>query len=191
MRPPGFALVLLSIALPCFANDFRMARFDARRVFNEYNHTKEFQQAVDKKRSARATGREASEIEQRRKLKERLVELSAKVKQAGVGTPERERLEQAEKIALLELQIAEIRRELEERQRADAADEELRRNRAKVIDEIRLEASLLAAERGYALVVPDYAASELNVIITTAKSDDITEPLIERLNRKYQEALRK
>jgi Skp family chaperone for outer membrane proteins len=180
-----FALVvgLIVAASSAFGDDVRIARFDAKRVFEQYQHTKE----VSAKRHPMGPGSATPEIEERIKLKERLANLSERVKQAAEGTGERERSEQAEKIAGLELQLAELRWALENRQRADAASEELRRNRAKLVKEIWSETKSLASERGYALVVPDDLSSEglLNVI-TSAKCDDITDELIVRLNQKYQ-----
>lgn len=188
MRFFAFAVGLMLAASSAFGDDVRIARFDAKRVFEQYQHTKELQDAVSAKRHPMGPGSATPAIEQQLELKERLADLSGKVKRAVEGTPERERLEQAEKIAALELQLAELRRALENRQRADAASEELRRNRAKVIEEIWSEAKLLASEKAYALTVPDNLSADgfLNVIITSAKSDDISDELLARLNQKYQ-----
>ena len=46
-------LVFLASLLPASADELRIARFDAQRVFEQYQHTKDIQKDVDMKRSVR------------------------------------------------------------------------------------------------------------------------------------------
>ena len=71
------------------------------------------------------------------------------------------------------------------------SQKEMSRVRAKIIQEICAEARVLVSEEGYSLIVAENSDSDAfpNVILG-AKSDDVTEKLLMRLNDRYRAQMR-
>src|SRR4051794_14705261 len=105
------ALIFLSAVSIISANgdELRIARFDAKRVFDQYQHTKDLEKEISAKRHTRLSEPESERLENHLKLKSRVDDFTARIRGATAGTPERERLEQQLQIATLELQLDELR----------------------------------------------------------------------------------
>jgi Skp family chaperone for outer membrane proteins len=169
------------------ADELRIARFDAARVFDQYQHTKEVGLEISAKRQPNGPGSYSPELDELAKRERRLAEVTEKVKRTAAGSPERERLEQEERIASIERRIAEIKLEAVHGQRFEESSEKTQIARSKILEEIEAEARSLATERGYALIVPEnWAAQGFVGAIVNPKWDDVTEVLLERLNQKYK-----
>ena len=176
-----------ALALSASADELRIARFDVQRVFDEYQHTKDLKTATLSKINVGGPGSYTPSVERRDKLKTRMDTLTEKLKTATVGTPERERLELQLQLATLETQLDELRRTLESTQRERTQVDESWRQRAQVLGEIFSAASRLCTERGYQVLAPANLPSDGSVLsfVVTGTSDDLTEPLLARLNQEY------
>jgi hypothetical protein len=175
------------LALSVSADEFRIARFDLQRVFDEYQHTKDLKTAVLSKIHVGGPGSYTPSMERHDKLKAAADALTEKFKAATAGTPERERLELQLQIANLELQLHELRRTFESTQRERTQVDETFRQRAQLLGEIFSVASRLCTERGYQVLAPDNIPSDGSVLsfVVSDRGDDLTEPLLARLNREY------
>jgi hypothetical protein len=175
------------LALSVSADELRIARFDVQRVFDEYQHTKDLKAATLSKINVGGPGSYTPSMERRDKLKASVDTLTERLKAATAGTPEQERLELQLQIATLELQLDELRRTLESTQRERTQVDDAWRQRAQLLGEIFSAASRLCTERGYQVLAPDNLPSDGSVLsfVVTGTSDDLTEPLLARLNQEY------
>jgi hypothetical protein len=187
MRLVILALGLILIAGISSAEDQRMARYDCNRVYTKYLRTEELSVVVSYMRNTGGPGSTTPGVEQLIARQQQFDDIVVKVKQAIEGTPERERLENAQKIAALELQLAQIHRADELHERAVALSADFRRKQANIIQDIAAEAKLLASEKSYILVVPDnLPPDDFHTVINGASLEDVTDELISRLNAKYR-----
>jgi Skp family chaperone for outer membrane proteins len=188
-----FALLFsLTLAVsPAFGGDFRMARFDAKRVFEQYQHTKDVQEAVSARRNVTGPHSETPDIEERVKLDDQLACISDKIKRTAPGSPEYERLALEQRIAALQVHVAALNKTLADWYRGQDSQKEMSHVRAKIIQEICAEVRVLASAEGYSLIVAENSDSDAfpNVILD-AKSDDVTEKLLKRLNDRYRTEMR-
>jgi Skp family chaperone for outer membrane proteins len=181
-------LLSLIAAVTAQADEPVVARFDAKRVFEQYQHTKDIELANSAKRHPMGPGSYTPSMERHDVIKRRFSVATEKLKQANPGSPEHQRGELELRIVSLELELDELRASLENANRAQASAEEHLRHRAMIINEIWAEAGLLGRERGYSVVLPEGLPTDgilLNVIINNIKADDITQTLLTRLNQRY------
>lgn len=183
------ALIFLSAVsvISARAEELRIARFDAQRVFDQYQHTTDLEKEISVKRNTRLSGPESERLEARLKLKDRVDDFTAKLREATAGTPERERLAQQLQIATLEQQIDGLARAIEGLRREQTLKAESQSQRAGIIREIWAEAAVFATENRYSLVIPDGLGADgpFVSIVVTGKFDDITDSLLTRLNKRY------
>ena len=179
---------LLALLLPAGADELPIARFDAQRVFDQYQHTKDIQRKIDEKRSVGGPGSYTPSIDRRDKLKTRSDKLTEALKTAPAGSPERERIELQLQMAALELELDEVRAAVAGAHRDRSLQDESMRQHAELVGEIRSAALRLGKERGYRLVVPDNLPSGLGLylpILVSGAGEDLTEALLARLNEEY------
>jgi hypothetical protein len=181
-----FAL-LIPLVSPAFADDLRIARFDAKRVFENYQHTKEAELKVSTWRLPMGPGSVNATSDAVMTAREKVFEVANKTMHASAGTPEREKLEVEKRIAELELEVAELRSGMHGLAQLTEHTDETLRDRAAIIKEIWAEAKLLATEHHYSLLVADGLEAEVsNVFVPAAsKLEDVTEELLQRINNKY------
>jgi Skp family chaperone for outer membrane proteins len=176
----------LALLLPASADELHIARFDAQRVFDQYQHTKDIQRKIDEKRNVGGPGSFTPSMERRDKLKTRSDKLTEALKMAQAGSPERERIDLQLQITALELELDELRAAIEGAKRDRGLQDESMRQHAELVGEIRSAALRLSKERGYRLLVPDNLPSGLYLpILVSGAGDDLTEALLTRLNEEY------
>jgi len=178
-------LWLVSAVQVASADELRIARFDAQRVFQECQQSKEIEAAKDNQRGDRAP--ETPAATRWFKLKDQVVALTEQVKRAREDAPERERLELQLKLATLTLEVEQLHRqfELEELEKKQAA--ERLRERSEILGAIWGAASRLGAERNYRIVVPDRLPSDglFFTIPVSGATDDLTDAILARVNEEY------
>jgi len=185
-------IAFLALLVSASAEELRIARFDVKRVFDQYQHTRDLEAMISDKRHSRLPSDSLpSDIDEIKKryyaAKERLDEARAANGRVQAGTPERERSDLQLQFATVEFQYLELKLTLEGMKRAQTLLDESQRQRAELLQEIWAGAMTLGNERGYRILVPDNLPSGgliLNVVVTGA-TDDLTEPLVSWLNERY------
>jgi hypothetical protein len=181
------AIVAFALLVSVRAEDLRIAKFDIQRVFDQYERTKELDREARSKISVSGPRSYTPAMERRDTLKKRLENIKEKMKSIDLGTPAWDQIESQWRIATLDLEIDDLRATLEQMQREKTMGAEGGQQRAGILDEIYAAAALLGAERGYRLTIPVNAPNSgpfLNIIVT-GPADDLTEPLLARLNEQY------
>jgi hypothetical protein len=179
------ALFACSVA----ADELQIARFDAARFFDQYQHTKDLRAAADRKRNVTGpqTDEQLRQSEKLGKLRTRNEEALAGIARAPEGSPESEQLEMKGRIAALELKIEELALNLEGQRQERNGTKEVELQRTTITGEIWAEAKVIASEKGYSVVIADGLSSDgifVNVTVI-AKIEDITDLLLARLNQRY------
>ena len=176
----------LALLLPANADELRIGRFDALRVYNQYQHTKDIQREIDGKISVGGPGSFTPDIERRAKLKTRSDKLTEALKTTPAGSPERERIDLQLQMTTLELELEELRAAFKGVQRDRSLQDERMRQVSELLGEIQSAALRLSKERGYHVLVPENLPSgSYPSIIVAGASDDVTEALLARLNDEY------
>ncbi len=179
--------VLFLVIASAEADEFRIARFDAQRVFDEYQHTKDLRSAIAGKINVDGPATDTPELGRQLKLEARVAELTSKTKAVPANSQERDRLELQLQLATLETQIDDLRRALESIRREQAQKESVQQQRRQLLEEISSAGSRICADRGYQALVPYRVPIEgpFPSIVVSSTGDDLTEALLERLNREY------
>jgi hypothetical protein len=131
------------------------------------------------------------EIEERHAAaKKRVAEAQAENQRSPAGTPQREKTEAQLQLATLAAQNIEIEISLGRIEREHAQQEETKRVRMDLLQEIWTAAATLGKKRGYRMVVPDNLRAGTpypSVVIFGSADDldDLTNPLLTRLNEEY------
>jgi hypothetical protein len=180
-------IIALGLALTANADELRMARFDVKRVFDEYQHTKDLMRVALGKTNFGGPHSITPSMDRSDRIKERHDKLLDLFRASAAGSSERERLDLQLQISSLERQLDEVRRTLEETQRERTSQDEAMKQRSDILTEIWSAAARLGAERGYLLLIPDYLPTlgPFPILVAPGASDDLTEQLLTRLNEEY------
>jgi hypothetical protein len=172
---------------PAAASELKIGTFDALRVFNEYDHTKELN--VKSTTAMFQMGPASAQIETSRysQLKASIDALSNQLERSSKGQ-DTSRLENELKIAKLELTVEELRMTLSSKQTIDTSINDAQVMRGTLINEIWKEARILAKEQGYALLIPQQAPPNFSCVVSGGSFPDVTNDLIAQLNRKFRQA---
>jgi hypothetical protein len=179
-------MIALCIASPITvtADEMRTARFDARRVFGQYQHTKDAS-AQHSKQDGPVYPVIEKLIDKGKTQKARVEELTASVNAAAGET--RERLQLQLDVATLAVENSDLRLRLESMRIEQGLKEKAQNQRGMIIGEIWSAAARLATERGFFIVVPEGLPADgpfLSVVVTS-KAEDVTEALLSNLNKEY------
>lgn len=176
-------LFFIASFLPTRADELRIARFDAKRVFDQYQRTKD-ESARPSKRDDPPTELDQT-LERHKTQKKRVEELQASV--AAAAADARDHLQLQLAVAILRAQNTELEAKLLRLRREQELKDKALSVRADILKEIWQAASHLAPERHYQLVVPrDLSGDRLFVsAITSEHADDLTELILARLNEQY------
>jgi Skp family chaperone for outer membrane proteins len=176
-------LLFLASLLSTRADELRIARFDAKRVFEQYQRTKD-ESAQRSKYDDPPTEADQA-VERYNTQKKRVKELQASV--AAAAADARERLQSQLDGVILAAQNTELLIRLLRLQSEQELREKALSVRAQILKEIWQAASYFATERHYQFVVrSDLAGDGLFVsVITTERADDLTDAILIRLNEQY------
>jgi Skp family chaperone for outer membrane proteins len=180
MNPIASIFVCLALIAYSRADEPRIARFDVVRVFEQYQHTKDINAAISDKRHSRLP----SDVNAVRECYEAA---KKRVEDARAANDHTERAELQLRNATLNAQNLELQITVERLKRDKSLQDEASRQRAEILREIWAAARDLGNERGCHLLVLENLPSDLLhfTIVVTGATDDLTEPLLARLNAQY------
>ena len=183
MKRTFFILLSVASLLSARADELRIARFDAKRVFDQYQHTKD--ESAQHSKHDEPPSKLDESLDRYKTQKQRIEELQSSVTAASGDT--RERLQLQLETAILRAQNTELQIELQNLRREQELKDKALSKRAQILKEIWATASHFGTERHYHLIVPnDLTADGLFIsVITSEHADDITEELLTRLNEQY------
>jgi Skp family chaperone for outer membrane proteins len=175
----------LAVVLPVDAEDMRIARFDLNRVWDSYQRVKDVVGPVMGKRINVGGPTYTASVEHRKELKSRLDEITDKLKKSPAEGPERKELELQARIAALEFQVDELQRKTQKFEEGQNAQAEFEPQRVEILREIRSMAVSLGEARGYRVIIADNFPSMFPPVIASGPTDDLTEEIVDGLNKKY------
>ncbi len=161
----------------------RVASVDLRKVFDNYWKTKQADAAL-KDRAAELDKEYKALREDYEKLKQEYQKLRADAEDQAVAAEERERRRQAAEAKLKTIKESEDAILAFERRARATLDEQQRRMRDGIIDEIRNVITARAKSAGYSLVI-DTSAQTPNltpIVLYYSPEQDITTAVLEQLN---------
>lgn len=176
-------LLFLASLLSTRADELRIARFDAKRVFDEYQRTKDESTQYSKHDDPPTELDKA--LERYKTQKKRIDDLQASV--AAAAADAREHLQSQLDVAILTGQNTELEITLHRLRREQELKDKAISVRAQILKEIWQAASHFATERHYQLVIPnDLTCDGLFIsVIASEHGDDLTDPILARLNEQY------
>lgn len=136
MKGVFLIVACLVVIVPARADESRIARFDVKRVFEQYQHTKDLEAVNDAKRHSRRPSEFTSVIESLEAAKERVVAARTANDRTQADTPERELSELKLQLATLVAQNLELQIALARTKREQTLREESQRERSELIGEI-------------------------------------------------------
>lgn len=179
-------LLALSIVLGGIAPAFgqvKIATIDLRKVFDNYWKKDEADRAL--KETAEEMDKEFKTLaDDYKKASEELKQLQTQVSDPAVSAEERERRKKAADSKLLEIRESEQTIDSFRRQASAKLEEQKRRMRDRIIDEIKTVVNAKAKTGGYTMVVDSSAESLTStpVVVYNDGQDDITDKVLSQLN---------
>lgn len=173
--------------------ELRIARFDAVRVFDQYQRTKDAERKQSERRNSSIRGPASEgwdalqEMNRYNAIVARVKELGAKIEAAKPGSPERAELQIQERAAVLDARETQFKIQEASATRERKQQDEAKQLRAEILKDIRDAVKQLANDRGFQLVVPENLPEDIAMvgIFAALKGDDITEALLTLLNERY------
>src|SRR5262245_58940059 len=101
-------IAYLALIAHASADDLRIARFDAQRVFDQYQHTKDVETAINIRRNSRQSPDPNNLSERYDAARKRIDDARSAMDRTQAGTPERERAELQLQLATLAAQNLEL-----------------------------------------------------------------------------------
>jgi Skp family chaperone for outer membrane proteins len=183
IRLGWFAAVLLALACSSAPAQTRVATIDLRKAFDGYWKTKQADAAL-KERAADLDKEYKALRDDYEKLKQEYQKLRADSEDQAVAADERERRKQAADAKLKTIKETEDALVAFERRARATLDEQQRRMRDGIIDEIRNVITARAKAAGYSIVL-DTSAQTPNltpVVLFYSPEQDITAAVLDQLN---------
>ena len=180
-------LMMFFLSLLLLAEDFKIAHFDVRRVFNEWKNSVESQKLLEEKQKALEEENEAR-LERIGKLEEERTAVQEEYQKNKASMDREQKLEVDRKFRSLwrdSMALEQDRRDFMEKSLQMLSREKT--NQANLIlDRIKEEVKLYAVERKFAMVVESggQTTSHTSFFLHLEGAADITDELIERLNDK-------
>jgi outer membrane protein len=178
---PG--LLLISVLSGSAWAQGRVATVDLAKVFQGYWKTKRADAQL-KERAADMAKEDKNMIEDYKKAKEEYQTLLSDANNQVLAPDERDKRKKAAEDKFKQLKETEDTIAQYERQARTTLDEQLKRMRDNLVEEIRTTLNAKAKSAGYALVV-DTAAESINktpVVLYSNNENDLTEAVISQLN---------
>ena len=179
-------MLVLWIAVGNAGAQSRIAAVDLRKLFDGYWKTKQADGAL-KERAADLDKEFKTMRENYQKTKEEYQKLLASANDQAVSAEEREKRKKSAEAKLKEIKGNEDEMMQFERQARTTLDEQKRRMRDKILDEIRAAVAAKAKSAGYGLVVDTAAETPNNTPIVvysgfTSDDNELTDTVLKLLN---------
>jgi Skp family chaperone for outer membrane proteins len=175
-------LALFLAACPVGAQG-KIGTIDLRKVFDDYHKTKTADAAL-KERAADLDKERKAMVEAYQKTKEDYEKALNSTSDQAVSADERDRRKKAAESKLLELRAKEQEITQFDREARTNLEEQQRRMREKILEEIRAVINVKAKAAGHAMVL-DSAAESANrtpVLLYTSGENDLTAAVLDQLN---------
>jgi outer membrane protein len=178
---PALAILALS-GMTAFGQN-RIATIDLHKVFDNYWKRKTAEASL-KDHAAEMDKQNKDLMDNWQSLRTDYEKLQASANDTAVAADEREKRKKAAEAKLLEIKEAEQTIDSFRRQAAATLDEQKRRMRDKILDEIRTVVNAKAKVAGYTMVVDSAAESANNtpVFLFNNGDADITDEVLKQLN---------
>jgi outer membrane protein len=178
---PGLLLVCLTTG-PAWAQG-RVATVDLRKLFDSYWKTKQADAAL-KDRAADIEKDHKTMLEDWKKVKDDYQTLLAEANNQTLSLEEREKRKKSAEDKLKQIKEAEDSIGQFERQARTTLDEQRKRMRDKIVEEIRGTVKGKATSGGYALVVDTAAegSSGAPIVLYSNNENDLTDTVLSQLN---------
>jgi outer membrane protein len=178
---PG--LLLISLLSSSAWAQGRIATIDLRKVFDGYWKTKKADAQL-KERAADMEKEHKNMLDDWKKAKEEYQTLLSDANNQVLAADERDKRKKSAEDKLKQLKETEDTIQQYERQARTTLDEQRKRMRDNLVEEIRTSLNAKAKSAGYALVV-DTAADSVNgtpIVLYSSNENDLTESVISQLN---------
>jgi len=177
------ALLLVSLMSAPAWGQGRLATIDLRKVFDNYWKTKQADAAL-KDRAADIEKEHKSMLEDWKKAKDDYQTLLTEANNQTLSLDERDRRKKSAEDKLKQIKDSEDAITQYERQARTTLDEQKKRMRDSILEEIRTTINGKAKAAGYALVFDTVAESANNtpVVLYSNNENDITETVLSQLN---------
>ena len=185
MRNHQILLVVLASFLAAFSASAqgKIGTIDLRKVFDDYHKTKTADAGL-KERAADLDKERKTMLEGYQKSKEEYEKALNSTTDQAVSADERDKRKKTAESKLLELRAKEQEITQFDREARSNLDEQQRRMRDKILEEIRAVINVKAKAAGYGLIL-DSASESANrtpVVLYTSGETDLTTAVLEQLN---------
>lgn len=185
MRNHHILLVVLASFLAAFSVSAqgKIGTIDLRKVFDDYHKTKTADAAL-KEKAADLDKERKTMLEGYQKSKEEYEKALNSTSDQAVSADERDKRKKAAESKLLELRAKEQEITQFDREARSNLDEQQRRMRDKILEEIRAVINVKAKAAGYGLIL-DSASESANrtpVVLYTSGETDLTTAVLDQLN---------
>jgi outer membrane protein len=183
-----FWKVALLISLFAFSNSViaqtngRIGIINVRKVFDNYWKTKQGKLVLEQSR-ADAAKQDKELISGYQKAREEYQKILDSATDQTVSSEERDKRKKAAEAKLREIKATEQDIQLFERQAANKLDDQSRRMRENIVEEIRVAVKAKAKAAGYSLVLDTSEGADVTpVVVYNNGENDLTETILSQLN---------